>query len=773
MSGGWRRSWLVLAVVAALVGAAGGLAAWPIPGSGPGPACPVRRPVDVVLDPSHGGTDPGARYPAQGLVERDLTLQIARRVAALLETGGATVALTRDDNATTLGNSARGLIANACQARLFVSIHLNSVTSPEPNYALTLWAVAEKDLAFAQQMHAVLAAELRPGTNLGDGGIKAFDSGALLRARMPAVLVEPVFLSNREEAARLAAGDGARLAQVAAAIAAGVHAALGRPAPAAVGLAPTSAPLPSPPASPEPNGGEFALYDAVLPEHRADAVAATAGRLSHYRVAATLHSMAGQPTSITGTVDLRYHNDTGRAQSALYVRLYPNDERYAEGGLEVRDVTVDGVPVVPGAPLPTPPLAAPGVGAAPAAADPTLARLALPAPVPPGGTAAVAMAFTTTVPTAPAEGTGLFGRYPDTGTWVLAHWFPLLAGHDPSAGWDLVRPAPWDDPVFAGFALFDVTLTTPKAMVLAASGVRVEEAVGGDEVRRRYVSGPAREFSVVADDDFAAASRRVGGTTVTVYHDPEDAAGGEQILAYAAQAVTVFNEVFGPYPYAELDVVAVPSVVGFEFPQLVLIGTEFVADPAGAGSRVGAVEFLVAHEVAHQWWYGLVGNNQRRHAFLDEGLAEYAAVLYFERQHGAPSAEQQVNLGLRLRYASMVFAAGDHVVDQPTDAFPDETAYFTTVYRKAALGFAALRAEIGDAAFVAGLRAYVEEAQFGVAAPADLRAAFERAAGRDLAGFWRSWFEAAEGHVRIVVASGPATPAATSPASTPPAAPAP
>jgi len=131
----------------------------------------------------------------------------------------------------------------------------------------------------------------------------------------------------------------------------------------------------------------------------------------------------------------------------------------------------------------------------------------------------------------------------------------------------------------------------------------------------------------------------VGGTTVTGYADPDHVAGNHEILAYATQALATYNDLFGPYPYTELDVVEVPSTVGFEFPELVLIGSEFFDDPAHASSRVGAVELLVAHEVAHQWWYGLVGNNHHQHAFLDEGLAEYASFLYFEREHGTAAAE--------------------------------------------------------------------------------------------------------------------------------------
>ncbi len=760
MTGRRWRSWPVLAVVAILIGASAvsGLAAWP---TGPtrGPACPVPSPVDVVLDPGHGGPDRGARNAAHGLIERDLTLEIARQVAVLLEADGTTVTLTRDDNTTSLGNGARGMIANACGARLFVSIHLNSVSSPTPNYALTLWAFTEKDRALARVMHAALTAGLRPGTNLSDGGIKTFDSEALLRAQMPAVLVEPVFLSNPEEAARLASGDGARVAQVAAAIASGVRAGLALPAPTVVAPAPTSAPLPDPPGGLVRPAAD--PYRPVLPAHR-DAVAAATTTLSSYQITATLTPTEGAGT-IIGTVDLHYHNITERGQSVLYLRLYPNDERFAEGGLVLGEVRVDGVPVVPGSLLPAPPLPAWAAGGTPRGADSTVTRIPLPRPVPPGGTTAVTMAFTTTVPVAPSAGPGTFGVYPDTGTWVLADWFPLLAGYDTEAGWELASPAPWADPVFANTARFDVSLTVPATLVLATTGVQVDASAVGDRVRRHYVSGPAREFAVMADDNYATARRRVGDTTVTAFFTPDHAEGGEQILTYAAQVLEVYNELFGPYPYAELDVVAVPSTVGFEFPQLVVIGTEFYDDPAHAGSRVGAVEFLVAHEVAHQWWYSLVGSNPSRHAFLDEGLAEDAATLYFGRQHGAASAEQQVNLGLRLRYATMIFTGGDHIVDQPSAAFPDELTYYTTVYRKAALGFAALRLDIGDAAFFNGLRTYAEGSQFGVATPTDLRTAFERASGRDLGTFWHSWFEAAEGQVRMVIVSEPATPVAATP----------
>lgn len=216
------QGWAALAVLVGLT-LLGGLAA---ERRSPPVLCPVAGPVTVMLDPGHGGIDPGALNEAYGLVERDLALAVAERTATLLRASGHTVALTRSDNATALGNSERGELANACGARLFVSIHFNSFTEPEVNYTKTFWGVQEKDEAFSRTMNETLAAALGPGTNLTGGGVDELGTGSLLRAVMPGTLVETVFLSNPEEAARLADPGGSRLDAIATAIAAGVEGSL-------------------------------------------------------------------------------------------------------------------------------------------------------------------------------------------------------------------------------------------------------------------------------------------------------------------------------------------------------------------------------------------------------------------------------------------------------------------------------------------------------------------------------------------------------------------
>lgn len=177
--------------------------------------CPTGS-AQVVLDAGHGGPDPGAVYEVYGLYEKTLNLEVAERTAEILQNDyGYSVVLTRQDNETELGNSERGAIANACGAIVFVEIHLNASFDQDVDYAQTFWGEKEKDLAFSLIMNQALGA-----LGIPLNAVERFDNGGLLRAKMPSVLVEAVFVSNADEAKDLA--NGTRQESIAQAIATGV-----------------------------------------------------------------------------------------------------------------------------------------------------------------------------------------------------------------------------------------------------------------------------------------------------------------------------------------------------------------------------------------------------------------------------------------------------------------------------------------------------------------------------------------------------------------------
>jgi aminopeptidase N len=137
--------------------------------------------------------------------------------------------------------------------------------------------------------------------------------------------------------------------------------------------------------------------------------------------------------------------------------------------------------------------------------------------------------------------------------------------------------------------------------------------------------------------------------------------------------------------------------------------------------RRSSIEFVTAHEVAHQWWHGVVGSDSRRHPFQDECLAQYSAMLYIAERYGAERARREADQQVAAGYHMMrLMGREDAPVDRPASAFGDMLTYGGVVYGKGPFMYPALREELGDRAFFAALRGYVHENRFGTAPPRSL-----------------------------------------------------
>lgn len=172
----------------------------------------------VVLDPGHGGSDSGAVAP-NGLLEKDVVLDIADRARKLLVTSGYRVCLTRTTDMN-LTNTQRAQYANNVHGDVFVLIHLNGSTDPKVNYTSTFWGKKSKDLKLSQHM-----LEKLKGLTAQEGDfVGQFASGALLKSNMEATLTESAFLTNDDEAKLLAntSTSGTRRDEIAKALADGI-----------------------------------------------------------------------------------------------------------------------------------------------------------------------------------------------------------------------------------------------------------------------------------------------------------------------------------------------------------------------------------------------------------------------------------------------------------------------------------------------------------------------------------------------------------------------
>ena len=212
--------------IAPVTGSAGGPSDfWSKPT--PAPPAPIARlapgtnPRLIVIDPGHGGSDFGAEH--NGLIEKDLTLDISKRLRTLLVARGWQVKMPRDTDVDVFAPNdsahdelqARCDVANQAGARMFVSVHINSFTSASLN-GTTTYYYKGADLALGEAIHRHLAANLKTI----DRGVRKENFYVIHHTDMPAVLVETAFLSNPSDAAYLR--SPAFLQQVALSIADGI-----------------------------------------------------------------------------------------------------------------------------------------------------------------------------------------------------------------------------------------------------------------------------------------------------------------------------------------------------------------------------------------------------------------------------------------------------------------------------------------------------------------------------------------------------------------------
>ncbi|MBA3943336.1 MAG: hypothetical protein H0X37_02095 [Herpetosiphonaceae bacterium] len=452
-------------------------------------------------------------------------------------------------------------------------------------------------------------------------------------------------------------------------------------------------PLPELPSGPLPN------FAAALSQPFAGALAQHTDD-SLYRIGALLNPA---DHTITGRETVRMTNTTGTTLNEIYFRLWVNAPFYKEGDIAVADVKVDGQPVKTELSM-----------------DNTTLKLVLAQPLAPKQSREIAMDFTTTVPTT-GGGYGIFNV--TEGVWALYNWQPELAVYE-HGGWLLDPVTEQGDPTNTDAANYQVRFAAPPSFKLATSGSEVAAQTVGGETIHELASPLTRNMVIVASDRFAKTSTTAGAIKVNSWYLPGHDAAGKAALASAARAVQLYDQRFGHYAYPELDVTEVKlggGAAGMESTGLVMIGSGFYAPDAtdpltGLGELVPAakslseLDFTVAHEVGHQWWYGVVGSDAFKRPWQDESLTNWSSAFYVDETAGAATGAAARDVFIRAPYDE-VLADHDERLDQPVDHF-NETEYGAIVYGKGPLMYDVLRKQIGDPAFFDFLRRYYVEHAF-------------------------------------------------------------
>jgi hypothetical protein len=459
--------------------------------------------------------------------------------------------------------------------------------------------------------------------------------------------------------------------------------------------------------TPTPTPDPFVHYRAALqPAARQDID--TAGPLPRYHITTRLADGGDRLVGVMEVV-------VPAPGPELVFRLYPNLENYG-GLMEVTAAQINDTPV-----------------AISPVADGTAVRL----DIPPGADSSlpesttVKLDFQVQLPRNGGADYTLFGW--DGPVLSLPGFYPTLAVQR-EGQWVLEQPPSHGDVLFNEAALYQLDISLPAEMLLAASGVTLNVIDNPDDSSRTWqiAGGPLRDMTVIAGP-FQAVSENAAGATITAYYQAGHEAAAQSALAHAAASLRLYSDTYGPYPYTELDLVEAPlNYRGMEYSGLILIGEELYRE------QREFLTFLVAHEVAHQWWYGVVGNNPYRSPWLDEGLTEYSAFDYYRGVFGQSAAEELLTGRWFIPFDMATGGGVDGVVDRPAGDF-DPVSYELLVYAKAALFFNALRAEVGEETYRRVLQTYYAENRYRIASPDIFLATAERVSGRNLSPLVEKW----------------------------------
>ncbi|MEJ2187198.1 MAG: M1 family metallopeptidase [Gemmatimonadota bacterium] len=477
--------------------------------------------------------------------------------------------------------------------------------------------------------------------------------------------------------------------------------------------------------------------------------------VANYRIEAKLDDAS---SVLTGRAELRYTNNAPVALDTLWfheylnafrpnslwaqkdlrrdppIRTYqdlgPNDYGFQRLGT----VTVDGVAVTPVYPL---------------APDSTVVAFPLPRPLASKATATVRMNWTARLSTA-ARRQGRRGRHFD---W--AHWFPRIAVYRPD-GWEY-NPLTRQGEFNGEYGAFDVTLDVAADQVVVATGVPVSgdpgwakarvlgngpvdyhrdaypvgqaESLGlltgtpqAGRKRIRWIAQKVHNFVWNASPTYEYAAGRAAGVPVNVFYEPADSVDMGHVVQMGDTALGWLADFMGGYPWPQFTIVRRVEGGGTEFPMLVMVGR-----PS---------EGLFVHEGSHQWFSQILGNNEWRSGWLDEGFATFITNWFWEDQWRSPA--QVWGRSMRGMIGLEKAGAAEPIATSGPD-FSSFGIYNAMIYTKTSIVLRMLRQLVGRDTMHRILRTFYHRYAFRHTTEADFRSTVNDVTGSNYDWFFDEW----------------------------------
>ncbi len=393
-----------------------------------------------------------------------------------------------------------------------------------------------------------------------------------------------------------------------------------------------------------------------------------------------------------------------------------------------------------------------------ATGDPDIIRLILPQPLLPGSGVDISTDFRVKIPLT-------FSRLGhEDNAYQISQWFPKPAVYD-AHGW---HPVPYlDQGEFYGeFGTFTVAITLPADYIVMGTGnimeaserdwlrqlaARSDDSIGKEPANRSrtgwktvtFHEENVHDFAWFADKQWIVREDTIpvpgSGHTITAYvcYSPKHKEIWKNSMASLKQAVNGFSNRVGAYPYQSIKIVeaALVSGGGMEYPTIAVIG-------ASQDLKEDALHQVIVHEAGHNWFYGILGSNERKYPWMDEGINSF-----YEKQM-APETVVVKPIGAKglnfFAYAMLSSVNRLLPADTAAELYP-AINYAVDVYEKNAYYLQWLQAYMGADQFEAAMKDYYEQWKFKHPQPQDFINVFRSHSGKKLDWFFDSLMPTTQG----------------------------
>ena len=493
----------------------------------------------------------------------------------------------------------------------------------------------------------------------------------------------------------------------------------------------------------------------------------------HYRIEARLDD---EQDKVDAEMDLVYHNNSPDSLPFVFFHLY--QEAYVKGSYLESRMRDEGRNLKRYADLP---YAGTRVGSMQVNGidlrteqDNTVLKVWLQEPLPPGHRTTFHVTFST------HWAQGLPRRMKLFNAWGFkhydgVHWYPRIAVYDAHAGWDTQQHL--GSEFYGDFGTFDVSLDMPSDQIVEATGWLQNEAeVLPSSLRqgldiRNYASKPwnsppdtliphrpgerrvwryhaenVHDFAFTADPTYRIGEAEWNGIRIVAVVQEPHASGWQNAAEFTAKVIATYSTDFGMYMYPKM--VVADARDGMEYPMLTL-----------DGGRDPNYRSLLAHEVGHNWFFGMVGNNETYRAFLDEGFTQFLTSWAMERIDGDTLVTDTITNRYVARYTKPQLAREEEVyLAYQRDAIRDEVppinvhsdefgdvegrGYgYSHVYFKTAVMLYNLQYVLGDELFLQAMQHYFDQWRNCHPYPEDFRRSIIQFTKVDLNWFFDQWIE--------------------------------